>query len=91
MQPRGPFDILGPRWALAIMQRTMTERPARRAYPAKLKAETWQIVIPTTTKTSPICLNSDFRSKAEAEAWMDSAQGRSLLALAQKAGRIPTP
>jgi hypothetical protein len=71
--------------------RHMPEKAAGLPYPAKLKVDTWQIVIPTTTKITPICLNSEFRSKAEAEAWIESAQGRSLLAVAQRTGRIPKP
>lgn len=67
----------------------MGEQPAGHPYPAKLKVDSWQIVIPTKTKISPICLPSDFRSKAEADAWIQSAEGRSLLAVAQKSGRIP--
>jgi hypothetical protein len=68
----------------------MRECPARAAYPAKLKVDTWQIVVPTSTKISPICLPSDFQTRAEAEAWMESAEGRSLLAVVQRTGRIPT-
>jgi hypothetical protein len=66
----------------------MGEQAVGSAYPAKLKVDSWQIVIPTRTKISPICFNSDFRSQAEAEAWMDSTQGRSLLATAQRTGHM---
>jgi hypothetical protein len=68
----------------------MEQQALRSAYPVKLKIDSWQIVIPTTTKLSPICFSSEFRSKAEAEAWMESTEGRSLLAVAQRTGRIPT-
>ena len=60
------------------------------AYAAKLREDSWQIVLPTETKTSPISFNSSFRSKADAEAWMRSDQGRLLLADVQRTGRPPS-
>jgi hypothetical protein len=67
----------------------MPQQRVYAAYAAKLKEDSWQIVVPTTTRISPISLNTDFQSKAEAEAWMLSDRGRSLLAAAQR-GRPPT-
>jgi hypothetical protein len=67
----------------------MCERLPRSAYPAKLKVDSWQIVIPTLTKISPICFNADFRSLAEAEAWMHTEAAQRFLAFAQTNGRIP--
>ena len=52
----------------------MCERLPRAAYPAKLKVDSWQIVIPTITKISPICFNADFRSQAEARMRTEEVQ-----------------
>jgi hypothetical protein len=60
------------------------------AYAAKLKEDSWQIVIPTTTRTSPISFNASFQSKLEADAWMRSDEGQSLLSLAQITGQVPS-
>jgi hypothetical protein len=67
----------------------MRDRVPRTAYPAKLKIDSWQIVIPTMTKTSPICFNADFQSRADAEAWMRTEEARRLLAVARATGRLP--
>jgi hypothetical protein len=69
----------------------MCERLPRAAYPAKLKVDSWQIVIPTIAKISPICFNADFRSLAEAKAWMRTEEAQRLLAFAQTNGRIQPP
>lgn len=68
----------------------MTQHSVGAAYAAKLREDSWQIVVPTTTRISPISLNTNFQSKAEAEAWMRSDQGQSLLALAQVTGQAQT-
>lgn len=80
--------------ALATSQNSpddMCERLPRSAYPAKLKVDSWQIVIPTIAKISPICFNADFRSLAEAEAWMRTEEAQRFLAFAQTNGRLPPP
>jgi hypothetical protein len=53
------------------------------------KVDSWQIVIPTITKISPICFNADFRSRAEAEAWRHTGEAQRFLAFAQTNGHIP--
>jgi hypothetical protein len=59
----------------------MCERLPRAACAAKLKVDSWQIVIPTITKISPICFNADFRSLAEAEAWMRTEEAQHFFGL----------
>jgi hypothetical protein len=66
----------------------MYERLPRVACAAKLKVDSWQIVIPTIWL---ICFNADFRSQAEAEAWMRTEKDNAFLALAQTNDRIPPP
>jgi hypothetical protein len=50
------------------------ERLPRDACATKLNVDSWQIVIPTITKISPICFNADFRSQAEARMRTEEVQ-----------------
>jgi hypothetical protein len=59
------------------------------AYAARLRARSWQVVIPILGKLSPLVWYSDFRTKEAADEWLVSEAGRLFVASAQAERRLP--
>jgi hypothetical protein len=67
----------------------MATRNNTRAYTANLREDLWQIVIPTSTKLSPVAWNANFPSREAAENWLATDEGRVFVTSVQRTGRIP--
>jgi hypothetical protein len=59
-------------------------------YVASLVGNTWQIVIPISGKLSPLVMSKQrFASKREAEEWLSSAAGQTVVSFAHEHRALP--
>jgi hypothetical protein len=60
-------------------------------YVASLVGDTWQTVIPISGKLSPLAMSKQrFRSKLEAEEWLASPEGQTVVSFAHEHRSLPS-